>query len=298
MEDISIMYHYVRAKDWKGINPLEPRKFAEQIDILHKSYEIVSPEDLQKPVGLKPRCVLSFDDGTKDQYTNAFQIMKSKGVPGYFTVMSGPLKEGVIPVFHLVHILLSNHSDEEVWEDLNKLYDLKEVPKLSGIYNYEQNIYRRYNKYALNFFLTESQSKNYLTDKALKIFGSSENLIDQYYVNKEEFMEMKNQGMTIGVHSCNHNSFFGDGEEFYKLEIEPCAQFLKSEMNITPNWYTPAFGGGNNYKEMFRALEPILKENGYKGAFATTPGKNKGLSNFWLNRYDCINVPPFKPIGD
>jgi peptidoglycan/xylan/chitin deacetylase (PgdA/CDA1 family) len=296
MVDITVMYHYIRTKDWKGIVPLEPEKFEEQIEVLNKSYEIVSPEDLQKPLGLKPRCVLTFDDGTKDQYTNAFRIMKSKGVPGYFTVMSGPLVHEVVPIYHLVHIVLSFHADEAVWGDLKATYDVDEVPRLSEIYNYETNNYRRFNKYAFNFFLSKEQARNYLQDKALKVFGTSKNLIDQYYINKDEFMEMKGQGMTIGVHCNHHTPYSGDAYEFYKVEIEPCGQFLKNELKITPEWYTPAFGGGKKYKAMFRDLEPVLRENGYKAGFATTPGKNDGLSNFWLNRYDCIHVPPFKSM--
>ncbi|WP_027087212.1 polysaccharide deacetylase family protein [Cohnella panacarvi] len=296
MKDIAVMYHYVKTNDWKGIVSLEPEIFEQQIDILNKSYEIVSPDDLRKPRGLKPRCVLTFDDGTKDQYTIAFQIMKNKGVPGYFTVMSSPLLDEVVPIFHLVHIVLSFHSDEEIWGDLRGRYDVDEVPQLSGIYSYEKDIYRRYNKYAFNFFLTKDQARDYLQEKAIKVFGTSKNLIDQYYVSKNEFMEMKSQGMTIGVHCAHHTPYCGDANIFYKDEIEPCGLFLKNELNITPEWYTPAFGGGEQYKAMFRDLEPILREHGYKAGFATTPGKNNGLSNFWLNRYDCIHVPPFKSI--
>ncbi|MGO4694451.1 polysaccharide deacetylase family protein [Paenibacillus sp. 2TAB26] len=298
MLDIAVMYHYVRSQDWKGIVPLEPEIFEKQIDILSKSYEIVSPEVLNKPKGLKPRCVLTFDDGTKDQYTNAFQIMKRKGVPGYFTAMSGPLVDKVIPIFNLVHIVLSLHPDEEIWEELKTTYDVAGVPQLSGIYHYEKDIFRRYNKYALNFFLSQEQTRSFLQEKALKLYGTSENLINQYYVNKSEFLDMKSQGMTIGVHCGHHIPYSGDANKFYEMEIEPCGRFLSNELHITPEWYTPAFGGGEHYKAMFRELEPILRERGYKAGFATTPGKNDGLSHFWLNRYDCIHLPPFGSIED
>lgn len=296
MLDVAVMYHYVRPKDWKGIVPLEPEKFEEQIDLLSKSYEIISPEDLHKPRGLRPRCILTFDDGTKDQYTNAFSIMKKKGVPGYFTVMSGPLKNKVVPIFHLVHIVLSFHSDEEIWNELSSMYDVSSVPDLSSCYHYEQDMYRRYNKYTLNFLLTAAEARSYLFDKAIKIFGSSDEIIDQYYVNKNEFLEMKSQGMTIGVHGNYHIPYSGDAADFFINEIEPCVEFMRNELSIEPRWYTPAFGGGENQKNMVTDLEPILREHGFQGAFTTTAGKNNGLSSFWLNRYDCIHVPPFKPI--
>lgn len=289
--DIAVMYHYVRSKDWQGIVPLEPEIFEKQIDILSRSYDIVSPDDLYKPKGLKPRCVLTFDDGTKDQYTNAFRIMKKKGVPGYFTAMSGPLVDKVMPVFNLVHIVLSLYSDEEIWKELNHTYALADVPRLSSIYNYESDLFRRYNKYALNFYLPQEKARAFLENKVMPFYDTIEELIDEYYINKAEFLEMKSQGMTIGVHCGHHTPYAGDANDFYKKEIEPCGRFLREELGVEPQWYTPAFGGGENGQAMIQELEPILRKQGYKGGFLTTSGENEGMSRFWLNRYDCVRLP-------
>ena len=97
--------------------------------------------------------------------------------------------------------------------------------------------------------------------------------------------------MTIGVHGHYHLPFTGDGKTFFNTEISPCFEYLKETVGITPKWYTPAYGGGSN-KKMMTELEPILKKAGFKGGFSTIPRLNKGLNQFWLNRIDCIRLPP------
>ncbi len=292
MNDLAVMYHYVRDRNgWNGIFPLETQKFIKQIEMLSKTYDIVSPDDLDKKSN-KPKCVLTFDDATKDQFTNAFEILKTKGIPGYFTVMSGPLVKGEIPVFNLVHTVLSLYTDEEIWNDLKSEFELKDVEELSSIYSYEKDLLRRYNKYALNFMLSEVDSRNFLERRVLSEYGSTEKFINEFYINKEEFLTMKEAGMTIGVHCVNHRPYNGNAVEFYNSEIKPCAKFIKEELDIIPEWYTPAFGGGEKYREMIMDLEPLLKENGFKGGFTTIQGLNSGLSKFWLNRYDCVKIPP------
>lgn len=292
MNDIAVMYHYVRKENgWKGIHPLDPINFEKQIDLLSKKFDFVSPEDLGR-MGKRPKCVLTFDDGTKDQYTIAFETLRRKGIPGYFTVMSGPLNNRQIPIFHLVHMVLSLYSDEEIWTDLNDEFELKDIDTISNYYFYEKNLLRRYNKYSLNFYLNEKQSRPFLEDRIVSKYGSAEKFIKDFYISKKEFIDIKNSGMTIGVHCVNHIQYTGKPNDFYNKEIKPCADYIKQEIGVDPKWYTPAFGGGEKYKEMISDLEGILKSNGYKGGFTTIKGLNDGNLNFWLNRYDCIDLPP------
>lgn len=287
MKDIAIMYHYVRERaSWTGSVPIEIHDFEKQVERLAINYDIVSPNDLSKKTA-KPKCVLTFDDATKDQYNNAFYILNKKGIPGYFTVMSGPIVDRKVPIFHLVHTTLSLFSDEEIWNALQREFILKVEDVYSNYYNYESNLYRRYNKYALNFLLKETQSRPFLEGLINAKYGSLESYIESFYISKEEFKKMHFAGMTIGVHCVHHKPYKGEKIQFYKEEIEPCKLFMENELDIKPEWYTPAFGGGEMQNELFRDLESILKENGFNGGFTTQQGFNQGNEEFWLKRFDC-----------
>lgn len=286
------MYHYVQTPKWRGIVPLDPIDFELQIEWVTKHFEVVDPTDLGKQRSSKPFCVLTFDDATKDQYEVAFQILSRKGLPAYFTVMSGPFVERKVPIFHLIHAALSFFSDEQIWDELNNRYDVKDVPEKCQIYSYETSLFRRYNKYALNFHLSEQESREFLEEKVLSIFHSFENFIDSYYINENEFIKMRQAGMTLGVHATHHRPFSGDARAFFDSEIEPCRQFMREKLGVEAKWYTPAFGGGNQAERMMKELRGILENHGFVGAFTTKPGLNSGLDSFWLNRYDCISLPP------
>jgi|GEM_PF-2343870 len=288
MNDIVIMYHYVREKEsWTGSVPINPENFRKQIEWVKENYEIISPDDMDR-ITKKPKCIISFDDATKDQYSIAYPILKELKVPGYFTVMSAPLEFGVIPIFHLVHTVLSHFTDKEIWNELNTRFYIPDLTEKSSYYSYENNVYRRYNKYVFNFLLNEQSCRSYLEGKVSMIYGSLQSFINAFYISSEELMDMKENGMTLGVHCVKHLPYQGDAQQFYNAEIAPCKSFMQRELGITPHWYTPAFGGGENTRQMQLELEPILRANGFKGAF-TTVEDHTTLTNktFWFNRFDC-----------
>ncbi|MFD1178854.1 polysaccharide deacetylase family protein [Paenibacillus puldeungensis] len=299
-ENLAIMYHYIQIKGKKGIVPLEPEDFMKQLEWVTKNYEVVEPDRLLKGIpGKKPFCILTFDDAIKDQYEVAFNILKQKGLPGYFTVLSSPLTHRVIPVVHLVHAVLSYFSDEEIWNELSKEYVLDHIPSSIGdTYAYENDLFRRYNKYALNFVLSEELSRRYLEKKLSQVFTEIDKFIEQYYISLDEWRKIKEAGMTIGIHAVNHKGFSGDAQCFFDEEIAPCREFIRNEIGIDPKWYTPAYGGGMAYEKMMHDLEPILRREGLLGGFTTQHGLiMQGQSGFWFNRVDCAKLTPINVIS-
>lgn len=288
--NLAVMYHYVREpEEWKGSVPISPKAFEKQLDQLSRTHEFVLPDELNKKTA-KPKCVLTFDDATKDQYEIAFDIMRRKGIPGYFSVMSGPLAEQEVPVFHLVHAALSLFDEPFLWEALRLELTADEVRKLdaaNGIYAYEQSETRRFIKYALNFILDAGRSKRFLEEMVYARFGSKEAFIDRMYISIEEFRIMRRAGMTLGVHCARHYPFDGDAAEYFVREIAPCARFMEEQFGVKPAWYTPPFGGGEKKDLMKASLEGILLANGFKGAFTTTRGIIDDPASFWLDRIDC-----------
>lgn len=292
MNNLAVMYHYVRERNgWGGIVPLHPKDFELQIDLLSRTYDIISVDQIHTATS-RPWCVLTFDDGTKDQYTYAFDILKRKGVPAYFTVVSGPIVTNKIPVVHLVHTVLSFKSDEEIWELLRAKYDTNGIEESSSVYHYEKNKLRRFNKYMLNFRLSVAEATDFLESVFLSVFPDSSQFIRDFYLSEQEIQKLRREGMTIGIHGHNHLPYSGNPEQFYKEEIEPCKQWLEQVVGIRPSWYTPAFGGGLHHETMKEQLTEILLNNGFKGAFTTNHGSIPMEGTFWMSRVDCVKIPP------
>ncbi|RIX47319.1 polysaccharide deacetylase [Paenibacillus nanensis] len=288
--NLAVMYHYVREpEDWKGSVPISPKEFESQIDRLGKTHDFVLPDELNNKTA-KPKCILTFDDATRDQYEYAFDIMRRKGVPGYFTVMSGPLAEQEVPVFHLVHAALSLVEENHLWDELRPhltAEDLLKLRKADATYAYEKSSIRKWIKYTLNFILDAKQSKNILEHLVYSLIGSKQKFIDDMYIGVEEFRIMKQAGMTLGVHSVYHAPFDGDVQAYFTNEIAPCVQFMQEQLNIKPSWYTPPFGGGEKKELMKENLKDLLLPCGFKGAFTTERGMIEDTGSFWYKRIDC-----------
>lgn len=113
--------------------------------------------------------------------------------------MSGPLVERKVPVFHLVHTVLSHFDDEQIWVEIKDTVNHLEIESLSEIYSYESNKYRRYVKYIFNFLWEEQQSREYLQSKVIELYGSLEKFIYEFYITENEIKEMHAAGMEIGA---------------------------------------------------------------------------------------------------
>ncbi|MCS5503267.1 polysaccharide deacetylase family protein [Lysinibacillus sp. A4] len=288
MEDLVVMYHYVmEPENWRGSVPISPIEFRKQVEWIREHYEIIKPEDIHRHTN-KPKCILSFDDATKDQYINAFQILKKMGVPGYFAVMSGPLVERKVPIFHLVHTLLSHFSDKEIWEEISNQVNIDEIKNNCDIYySYEMNKYRRLIKYLFNFYWPEERGRAFLEEKVISIYSSLDVFIDKFYLSEREIIEMDTCGMSIGVHCENHLPYSGNPQEFYEKEIKVCKRYLEKILNKEIKLYTPAFGGGEKSIQMQIELLPVLQENGFTLGFTTEKGLTELKEGFWHKRIDC-----------
>lgn len=288
-KDFAIMYHYVRERDnWLGIHPLHPESFINQLDIISRTHRISDVNQLKEHSN-HPRVFLTFDDGTKDQYTNAFSNLRKSNFPAFIAVLSGPRLSGIIPLVHMVHTVLSFITDERLWETLSPYCDPNCIHQESSIYSYEEILLRRYNKYILNFKLNESQAREILTPIFLSLFPDQDDFIKNFYLSDSEIVEMYRSGVTIGVHGHHHLPYHHSAQDYYNKEILPCKAYLEN-LGIIPKWYTPPFGGGTLADDMIQHLTPILIEQGFEGGFLTKPGHISSNHQFWFPRYDCNKI--------
>jgi peptidoglycan/xylan/chitin deacetylase (PgdA/CDA1 family) len=99
------MYHHVAVAgpEADGIRTdlsVSPARFEAQLRyLIERGYQPIALRDLimhvqvGEPLPLKP-VVLTFDDGFKDQFTNAYPLLKRYGLRGTFFIITGFVDEG------------------------------------------------------------------------------------------------------------------------------------------------------------------------------------------------------------
>lgn len=215
------MYHYVRdsAKTaYPKLWAIPPAEFEMQLDYLQKNYAVISWDDLKKFLkgeGALPEnaCLITFDDGVKDHYQNAFPALKRRGLSGLFFAIARP--NAKMSLVHMLQFLIAKFGESEFrdmfLEELNpaerNIFDQKEQQCLAD------NPTAKFGDVSLRALKMVIQK--YMPDVAGPIverlferhIGNSEKFAKDFYLSPEDMEEMKKGGMHFGGHGTNHMWF-------------------------------------------------------------------------------------------
>ena len=91
-----VMYHYVRDlpnTPFPNIKGMHIREFADQVAALKGQYEMATLESALDFVSgayepTKDLCLLTFDDGLKEHYSEVTPLLREAGIQGLFFVIT------------------------------------------------------------------------------------------------------------------------------------------------------------------------------------------------------------------
>ena len=275
---------------------------------LKKNFEVIDPKllnhDLTDPKifkTAKPKCIITFDDGTKDQIRNAVRILDKNDSKACFFVLSDVLIKKVMPIAQLLHLVLCYFRPDEVLDHLfekgviKSRYDKKIAKIAIGMYDYEKDASRAYLKYIVNYYLNlNSNSNSYNLKESLlslmSIFFNESEMVEYWFMNFDDLKLIQDRGHTIGNHGCIHKAYEFMSFDELQHDIEKSHFELSSILNNEINTYAHPFGGDNSKKNI-HAIS-ILKNLGYSSCYNTIPKVNEGdFDRFNLNRFDATALP-------
>ena len=301
-----IMYHYIRdlgdaAEAGSGIPGMSVQVFEAQLDELSKQYTFVTwPEVCMALQAAKPlpssACLLTFDDGVRDHYLNAFRILHHRNLSGLFFALDRLETEGFV-LAHKIHFLLAKLGltglREAIWEELNpaqqehftqaeKRYQLK-YPPIS--------MDRRINllKAVLQRDLS-TEVDPLLSDLFERHVGPEKEMARTYYLNALQIREMTAGGMHFGGHSRNHPWFDWIDAETRTAEIKASQDWLQQ---FEPGPWAFAYPYGGLSDDSPR----LLKEHGFLAAF-TTQTQLRHSDPYYIGRLDGAEMAQHGVIYD
>ncbi|MBS3917374.1 MAG: polysaccharide deacetylase family protein [Deltaproteobacteria bacterium] len=217
-------------------------------------YEFVPLDELVNMIEIgkyKKVAVITFDDGFKDLYQNAYPILKEFNIP--FTLF-------------LITSLID--SKELLW--LHKLYISLDKLHLKE----SESILKSYSDYASNIedmsvfigkVIHSKDKKNIIElmaamSIAAKIDeGEEKRLARDLYLSSKEIEEMKSNGLTVETHGHEHWPLTNLNEEETEDEIVSSIRFIKEELGGLPKYFSLPYGTTNKY------VIDIVKTSGLKG---------------------------------
>jgi len=258
------MYHSVsvRKDGWCEAYTLSPESFESQIRYFCENFEILSLDQLcenlrQSRTLPKKAVAITFDDGYRDNYVNAFPILRKYGVPATFFLTTGHI--GVSKLFW--------------WERVGYLVQHTGAARLNleelGRYALESAFDRR----RACLMITEKlkhfpeEKKNDLMEKLADICGVDipADLANQLTLSWEEAEEMSQHGAQFGAHSVTHPILTNLPLNQAKWEMFQSKEDIEKKLRKRVDFFSYPNGLFNS------DLAEMAHRNGFVGAVTADP---------------------------
>jgi peptidoglycan/xylan/chitin deacetylase (PgdA/CDA1 family) len=236
-----------------------------QIATITKNFQVVGLNDLESVLQhRRGRFVMvTFDDGYRDNYTNAFPILQRHGVPATFFITTGFLDVPKVPWWDEIAWIVRSSSMSALaanwWTTTAVTFD---EPDREVAINRLLSVYK-----GLSGSLTEDYLE-FLADE-LGTGRCPAQVARELWMTWDMIREMKQNGMTFGGHTVTHPILANLTAEQQDQEVGMCRQRLVEELGEPIAAFSYPIGGPLSFNDQTRAA---LVRHGFKWAFTYQGG--------------------------
>jgi peptidoglycan/xylan/chitin deacetylase (PgdA/CDA1 family) len=263
-------YHRVGLPDesyypaaWDATPPM----FEEQVRLLAKHFDVIGPDDLDEAVaGGRGRFVLiTFDDAYRDNFDEAFPILKRCGATATFFITTGFVDSRQISwwdeVGWMVH--MSPKTELQAGGLIEDTLSLRPEDRPQAI----KALTDRYK------VLPTEQGSEFM-DVLAEATGSGRHPKDGYdpWMTWDDIRALHTGGMHVGGHTVNHRLLGQLTAAEQEREIVGCKQRIEAELGVRMRSLSYPDGGRGSFDQETRR---ILAENDVDYAFSFYGGYRK-----------------------
>jgi len=244
-----------------------------QMQFLSKYYHVISLEEYieshkaRKSLS-KNTCVITFDDGYKDSYTDAYPILKRLRLPATIYLTTGYIGNNIL----------------FWWDELTYIINKTRVKefKIDGLGNFNLNNKEKIlNKIKASLKDMDEDNRLLMMKKlsvALKVKTSK----SEMFLSWTDIEMMKRSNISFGAHTVNHPILTNIPENRVSAEIKTSKSMIEQKIKSK----VTSFAYPNGHVEDFNDKTiKILKGNGFESAVTYIPGFVDADSDlFKLNR--------------
>ncbi len=243
-----------RANSLEGII-LREQTFARLLEHLARSFHVVSLEEFVSggaANGSKPSCLITFDDGWRDNFTTAFPLLKQHGLPATILLATGLLDGG-----------------ETFWVERLRAA-CRSLQKLNAI---EERVTRSAGKTVRGLDQIIEKLKHMSSDRRVELLsgiadgpaGDGDQMLTW-----AEVREMAAHGIDFGGHTDTHPLLPYEKDAVIDLEVRTCKQKVEAATGKPVRAF--AYPNGD-WDARARAS---VQAAGYQCAFTTRSGWHSG----------------------
>lgn len=254
------VYHLVSNEECKHADLLytipDAEDFEDDLDFLLQHFQPIAAHEieahLQNPPAHKPAFHLSFDDGLRECYDVVAPILKRKGVPATFFLITDFVDNKGLMFRNKANLLTHAFYEHKADKDLTEaLLDIG----LTGTLR----------KFFKDIFLNVSYEDRAMLDQAAPLLevDFNEFLREQKpYMTTEQIQSLLKDGFTIGSHSHDHPMFSTLTSGDRRWEVTSTIKWLQEKFGITEHLFAFPFTDhgvpAEFFFEMHDAEKPLV----------------------------------------
>ena len=280
-----LMYHQVcerKGDPWELA--VSPDNFDAQLSYLKKNFDVVSMSDIANGIAaqkLKKTIAISFDDGFKDNYTNAAPVMDWYNIPATFYVATSAIKQGNIywwdalqdVIFHSEELpdrleMVIERAPVRFMFRSDRILNERIINQIRSWYYHQAIPNERIALYMLLWHhikpLTYAQQNSVLTE--IRDWARHEQFISSQSVAmnvREMQMLGENPLFSIGAHSVHHSMLSHQNASDQAFEVTESKRQIEGWLGKPVDGFAYPYG---NYNDVTRSL---IKSAGFKYAVST-----------------------------
>ncbi len=214
----------------------------------------------------EPTALITFDDGYRDNFTDALPILLARGIPATFFLSTGFFESPRLPWWdHIAYVIrharvrvLRLDRPEPMEVDLQETSLADAIDRVVWAYfrhlDVDEAVFRR---------VLEERAEVEVNDASL---GAS------LFMTWDQARALIASGMSIGSHSQTHRSLGQLTEAEQRVELVSSKQTLESMLGCEILTLAYPYGWPETYSELTMRL---AREAGYRLAFSSTEGLNR-----------------------
>lgn len=301
-----VMYHYVRdlhGTAFPKIKGLPLSEFRHQIAELSSIFEMAT---LEAAVAFlrgeyhskRDLCLLSFDDGLRDHFTNVLPVLAERRIPGIFGIITGCVEDNVVAPVHMNHFLTAALEFAEYRRALYQEVENRAPGLLGRVKVDHEAAQRSYPldtpemasfKLLVNFLLPAQVRDAAIRGLFLRFLGDEASFARELYMSWNEIRQLQSEGMILAGHTHSHRPLSTLSPAELDNDIDTNRTLLDLRAQSQHLWpFSYPYGKRNSYSA---AVIARVRSAGFDCAFGTEADHNlPGCSLFELCRTDCKGV--------
>lgn len=280
-----LTYHRISKKcdDW-SLNPLPLKSFKEHLKFLTKTYNIISLDNLvdlmvnPNPIP-KKTVILTFDDGYKDNYTNAYPLLRKYDIPATIFLTSKLIGSGEISWYDKVGYIIYNTSSNEIKMDELPDYTINSTFEKHQAFS---DIKRRLIK------LNERQKSLLINKLANLCHVEIPPYAGDLMLSWDEVTEMNANGIDFGAHTLNHPVLPSLNSQEAEWEILESKRIIEKNLNKPINCFSYPYGNFNH------DIIDLVKKSNFKCAVTLN---QKLINSKKEDLYSLSRIDAFKDLN-